>query len=827
MCSHLMSIHENCGIFICGDKNDLNIGPILAFNSTFKQIVTKSTLGLKTLDIIITNLHQSYNNPVIVPPVEADNPSTGKPSDHSVPVATPITSPGMEIKRDFQVKVFRPLPESLLHEFGLWITTENWNSVPADKSPTTQVEAFQNLLENKVSTIFPTKTVKITAFDKPWITAELKVLARRRKREYKKKGKSEKYVNLQKEFDQKNDKAAAEFLKKNVSDIKSTNPSKAYSILKKLGAKPGDSENNSGFTLPNHLEENFSVEESAEQIAQHFAAISQEFPPLMKSNLPEHVQEEINTEYEDIPILSEYEVYEQIKAAKKPKSQVPGDLPRRLVQEFAPELAFPATQIYNSITQTSEWPAQWCVEYGTPLKKKSEPETENDLRIISLTNFLSKNFEKFVLKWLLFYVGDKLDPNQYGGMKGKSISHYLIDFVNFVLYNQDFNIPHMILAGMIDFSKAFNRQNHNILITILCNMGVPGWLLKIVMGFLTNRSLILRFNGVSTSKKNLPGGGPQGTILGMFLFLILINFAGFSDKAENISDTICKVAGKRKPIEKTHLKYVDDFSILEAVNRYDLEVSTSLPQPHNYHSRTGQILPESKSNVALAIQDLLRYSLDHDMKINHDKSKLMLFNTSRVHDFIPAITMNGDQLDVVEEMKLLGVVITSDLKWSKNTEYITKKGFNRLWMMRRLKRIGASEEDLLDTYTKQVRSLLELAVPVWHAALTVYDRTQIERVQKTAFSIILGNKYTSYKDALETLEMDTLEERRGNLCLKFALKASVHPQFKNWFQEFRASKPRKVNDDKNDKYVVPYARTNRFEDSPIPYLTRLLNEHFS
>ena len=358
------------------------------------QCLTKCTLGLKTLDIIITNLHQSYNNPVIVPPVEADNPSTGKPSDHSVPVATPITSPGMEIKRDFQVKVFRPLPESLLHEFGLWITTENWNSVPADKSPTTQVEAFQNLLENKVSTIFPTKTVKITAFDKPWITAELKVLARRRKREYKKKGKSEKYVNLQKEFDQKNDKAAAEFLKKNVSDIKSTNPSKAYSILKKLGAKPGDSENNSGFTLPNHLEENFSVEESAEQIAQHFAAISQEFPPLMKSNLPEHVQEEINTEYEDIPILSEYEVYEQIKAAKKTKSQVPGDLPRRLVQEFAPELAFPATQIYNSITQTSEWPAQWCVEYGTPLKKKSEPETENDLRIISLTNFLSINFEK-------------------------------------------------------------------------------------------------------------------------------------------------------------------------------------------------------------------------------------------------------------------------------------------------------------------------------------------------------------------------------------------------------------------------------------------------
>ena len=83
------------------------------------------------------------------------------------------------------------------------------------------------------------------------------------------------------------------------------------------------------------------------------------------------------------------------------------------------------------------------------------------------------------------YVGDKIDPKQFGGQKGNSIAHYLIEFVNFVLYNQDMSNPRAIVALLVDFKKAFNRQNHNKLITLLSDMGVPGWLLKVAIGFLT------------------------------------------------------------------------------------------------------------------------------------------------------------------------------------------------------------------------------------------------------------------------------------------------------------------------------------------------------
>ena len=62
--------------------------------------------------------------------------------------------------------------------------------------------------------------------------------------------------------------------------------------------------------------------------------------------------------------------------------------------------------------------------------------------MISLTSFLSKVSEQFVISWLLQYVGEKIDWGQYGGTKGSSISHYLIELVNFVLFNHDLNIPH-------------------------------------------------------------------------------------------------------------------------------------------------------------------------------------------------------------------------------------------------------------------------------------------------------------------------------------------------------------------------------------------------
>ena len=788
----LLTKYPNAGIIMGGDKNDLNLAPLMRGVPRLKNIVTKNTYKNKILDVILTNMHALYSVPMIVPPVPPDDPMCGAPSDHNTAVATPLAQDSAGQTRDYVIKTYRPLPESGILEFGEWICSEDWLNIPDELNPTEQVCALENLVNEKLDSIFPLKSVKVNPnMDKPFITAELKKLNRQLKREYRKNQKSAKYRRLKHCYDEKFKKAAEAYLVKNVRSLKEDDAGKAYQSLKKLGAQPGDCSDEGAFTLISHIDDNLTTEESIEKIAEHFSKISQEFKPLNINLLPESVQVKINakTREEELPDILDYDVYNKIKKTKKPKSGVPGDLPRRLVQEFAPELAAPLGKIIRNIVQTRVWPKSWRVEYGTPLQKISNPINEDDLRIISLTSFLSKVSEQFVISWLLQYVGEKIDWGQYGGTKGSSISHFLIELVNFVLFNHDLNIPHSVLAVFIDFSKVFNKINHNLIIKILSDMGVPGWLLKIVMGFLTDRELILRYKGGCSSRKALPGGSPQGTRLGLLLFLILINAVGYQDQdlVKNMGERITQNLRKRKPLPNTHMKYVDDLSLVQSLNLREALIPNPAPNPPRplaYHDRTNHILPIESIALQGELNKLERYCQEYQMSINQNKCKVMIFNPHRAYAGMPKLTlsgMRGNFIEVVETFKLLGVKIRSDLKWWDNTDYICQKGYKRLWVLRRLKILGASEKELLDVYQKQVRSVLELAVPVWQPALTTQEKKQIERVQKCALNIILGSNYIDYKHALNQLECENLEERRMKLCEKFARKASKNLKYQNWF----------------------------------------------
>ena len=123
---------------------------------------------------MLTNLHEYYNVPVIVPPVPADNPRQGKPSDHSVPLARPHTSTGSNQSNEYRTKITRPIPDSGIRQFGQWIINEDWSCVTQDGSTSEQTVSMQNLLESKMDEIFPTKVVKISPKDKCFINAEIK-----------------------------------------------------------------------------------------------------------------------------------------------------------------------------------------------------------------------------------------------------------------------------------------------------------------------------------------------------------------------------------------------------------------------------------------------------------------------------------------------------------------------------------------------------------------------------------------------------------------------------------------------------------------------------
>ena len=210
---------------------------------------------------------------------------------------------------------------------------------------------------------------------------------------------------------------------------------------------------------------------------------------------------------------------------------------------------------------------------------------------------------------------------------------------------------------MIDFEKAFNRINHNFIVTMLSDMEVPNWLLKIVIGFLEQRKLQVRYKGAQSKSKEMPGGGPAGTMLGMLLYIIFINPISFTKKFQWGSQIASKVS-KRLPIPSLHLKYFDDLSLLEAINlQTDLkEDLRDLERPLNYHNRTGHVLDGDKIKTIAKLQEINKFAKMKQMVLNSQKTKIMVFNKSKKYDFMPEIQIKeGENCEVIEQFKILGL----------------------------------------------------------------------------------------------------------------------------------------------------------------------------
>ena len=316
--------------------------------------------------------------------------------------------------------------------FGNLLLTISWDYVYSAKTSIDKVTRLDEMTKEMVEICFPEVTVKYKNQDLPYITAQLKKMSRLKKKEYKKNGRSEKYKRMNSEYKKKLKEESARYLEKNVNLIKGTNPAKAARILRTLGADPGNVQDK-GFTLSNHQEAGLSVEEQRKEILQFFAKVSQEYLPLEEDRLPDEVREKISKGKlpETIPFLDHISIMEALRLTKHTMSKAPGDMPPSIRQEFYQWLAEPYRDILLEIVKSGQWPSQWKREFGTPIPKEKPPlESEEQLRVISITNKLSMTSEKFLLKWIWPYVSRKLDRDQFGGMSDNSVSHYLIEVAN-------------------------------------------------------------------------------------------------------------------------------------------------------------------------------------------------------------------------------------------------------------------------------------------------------------------------------------------------------------------------------------------------------------
>ena len=129
----------------------------------------------------------------------------------------------------------------------------------------------------------------------------------------------------------------------------------------------------------------------------------------------------------------------------------------------------------------------------------------------------------------------------------------------------------------------------------------------------------------------------------------------------------------------------------------------------------------------------------------------------------------------------MSVIITNDLKWDANTNYLVKRANKRMELLRKVSSFGTNKEEKRNIYILFIRSILEQSCVVWHSSLTKQNEEDLERIQKCAVRIILDKDYENCNRALLEANLESLKDRRQELCLKFAVKCLKSSKTKEMF----------------------------------------------
>ena len=144
----LLSRFPKADLIIGGDRNGMKTSPLIVSLPRTLQIDTKNTHNDEILDMILTNLHQYYAVPVILPPMKADNQLKHKSSDHKYAMAVPIYTATCKNTREYTTRKVRPTPETARREFGEWLLSETWSIVAHATNPTAKVAEMRYILNS-------------------------------------------------------------------------------------------------------------------------------------------------------------------------------------------------------------------------------------------------------------------------------------------------------------------------------------------------------------------------------------------------------------------------------------------------------------------------------------------------------------------------------------------------------------------------------------------------------------------------------------------------------------------------------------------------------
>ena len=153
-----------------------------------------------------------------------------------------------------------------------------------------------------------------------------------------------------------------------------------------------------------------------------------------------------------------------------------------------------------------------------------------------------------------------------------------------------------------------------------------------------------------------------------------------------------------------------------------------------------KIIPAEHLKTQNIINSIHQWTNKNKMILNEMKTKAFVFNFTKNHQFTTRLQFKNKNDEFVKKTKLIGTIITDNLKWHENTKYIVQKSWGKMQLLRKVSSFAASVRENIYIYKKFIRTHAEQSCTVWSSGLTKGNEKDIERIQKSAVRLILGRR---------------------------------------------------------------------------------------
>ena len=362
-------------------------------------------------------------------------------------------------------------------------------------------------------------------------------------------------------------------------------------------------------------------------------------------NLPIITGHRFSFRYVSVP-----EITRILKEVNSKKSAGPDQIPARLINDCANELASPIAHLINVILETSVIPSDFKIGRISAIYKNGEKTQLNNYRPITVLPIISKIMERCVFNQLTDYFerNNLLSHRQFGFRKGRSTELAATFFFDEV--HKAMDKGQLTGTLFIDLSKAFDTVSHAALLNKLDQFGICNQEKAFFVDYLFNRWQYVQYKSASSTSQPVYNGVPQGSILGPLLFII-----HFNDAEQQLIK--CKM-----------ITYADDTIIY-------------------FHSNDIKAIERT---ISAEFTYLSNWLTDNELILNMNKGKteIMIFGTQKrlaKADLQLNIMFQSTTVNSTCSYKYLGIEVDPSLNLCAHFQHVYKTASSRLRLLRRIR----------------------------------------------------------------------------------------------------------------------------------------------